>query len=86
MSTTAVIGLGSCAWVLLAILVALFVARMARLRDSERPDRTEQGVPAESKSAAGAESSHTRPGWERSKTNPIMPGRRRVVGPRCRRR
>lgn len=70
MSTTAVIGLGFSAWVLLAILVALFVARMTRLRDSERPDRTEQRVSAEGKSADGGESSHT-PGWHRrSKTGP----------------
>lgn len=46
MGKTAVIGLGILTWVLLAILIALFVARMIRLRDHHRPDRTEQGAPA----------------------------------------
>lgn len=47
MGTTAVIGLGILAWGLLAVLVALFVGRMIRLRDEQRPDRTEQGAPVE---------------------------------------
>jgi hypothetical protein len=46
MGKPAVIGLGILAWVLLAILVALFVARMIRMRDHHRPDRTEQRAPA----------------------------------------
>lgn len=59
MGTTAVIGLGLLAWVLLAILLALFVGRMIRLRDRQRPDRTEPGAPAEDKSGGGTESFRT---------------------------
>ncbi len=69
MSTTAVIGLGILAWILLAIQVALFVARAIRLRDRQRPDRTGPSAPAEGESGDGAVSSHTLPGWPlRSKT------------------
>ncbi|MDQ4011063.1 MAG: hypothetical protein M3228_10320 [Actinomycetota bacterium] len=50
MSMTAVIGLGI-AWVLLAVLVALFVGRMIRLRDRHHPDRPEPDAPAEGESA-----------------------------------
>jgi hypothetical protein len=62
MGTTAVISLGILAWVLLAILVALFVARMISLRDRQRPDRTEPEAPAEGRSADGSESFKRRPG------------------------
>jgi len=49
MSTTAVIGLGIVAWILLAILVALFVVRVIRLRDRQRPDSTTHGAPKEAR-------------------------------------
>jgi hypothetical protein len=39
MSMAAVIGLGVLAWLLFAILLALFVGRMIQLRDRQRPDR-----------------------------------------------
>jgi hypothetical protein len=51
MTTAAVIGLGILVWVLLAILLALFVGRITRLRDRQRPDRTESAPPAEGKLA-----------------------------------
>lgn len=51
MSTTAVIGLGILVWVLLAMLAALFVGRMIRMRDRHRPDWTEPGTPAEGEAA-----------------------------------
>jgi hypothetical protein len=73
MSTTAVIGLGILAWVLLAILVALFIARLIRLRDRQRPDRTDPapGTPAVGESPDGAESVLAWRGWRlRSKTSP----------------
>lgn len=63
MSTTAVIGLGVLAWVLLAILVALFVARMIALRDRQRPDRTGPEAPAEARSADGEEPIRTPRRW-----------------------
>lgn len=69
MSTIAVIGLGILAWVLLAIPLALFVARMIRLRDRQRPDRIEPGAPAEGTSGDSAESFQTRSRWQlRNKT------------------
>lgn len=69
MSTVAVIGFGILAWILLAIPLALFVGRMIRLRDWQRPDRTEPGAPAEGTSADGAEATRTPPGWQpRDKT------------------
>lgn len=40
MSTAAVIGLGIFAWILLSTLLALFVGRMIKLRDRQRPDRS----------------------------------------------
>ena len=60
MTPTAMIGLGILAWILMAVLVALFVARMISLRDRQRPDLTEQGTPAESGSGGGVEPFHTR--------------------------
>ena len=69
MSTTAVIGLGVLVWVLLAILLAFFVGRMIRLRDRQRPDRTEPDAPAEGTSTGSAESLQTPPKWRlRNKT------------------
>lgn len=69
MSTTVVLGLGILAWVLLAVLLALSVGRMIRLRDRQRPDRTEQGAPVEGKADDSTESLHTPPGWQlRNKT------------------
>ncbi len=88
MGTPVVIGLGILAWVLLAILGALFVARMIRLRDGPRPDRTEPGAPAEAESADGAESFHMQPGWHlpgphlHSEADPIWPGRQWVADQR----
>jgi hypothetical protein len=38
MSTTAVIGVGILVWVLIAITLALFAARMIKLRDRQRCD------------------------------------------------
>jgi hypothetical protein len=64
MVTTAVIGLGILAWVLLAILVSLFVARMIRLRDRQRPRGTDPGTPADGESRDGAETFHTEPEWD----------------------
>lgn len=49
MSTTAVIGLGIVVWILLAILVTLFVVRVIRLRDRQRPNRTTHGAPKEAR-------------------------------------
>lgn len=40
MSMTVMIGLGTAVWVLIAILVALIVARMIRLRERQRPHQT----------------------------------------------
>src|SRR5918997_1466795 len=69
MSTTAVIGLGVLIWVLLAILLALFVGRMIRLRDRQRPGRTEPDAPAEGTSRGSTESVQTPPRWRlRNKT------------------
>jgi hypothetical protein len=69
MSTTAAIALGILAWVLLAILLALFVGRMIILRDRQRPDRTEPEGPAEGGSADGGEPIYKPPGWRlRDKT------------------
>ncbi|MGH3753401.1 MAG: hypothetical protein ACRDRP_12005 [Pseudonocardiaceae bacterium] len=69
MSTTAVIGLGIFAWVLVAILLALFAGRMIRLRDRQRPDRTEPVAPVEPGSGDGAGSLPARPRWRlRNKT------------------
>ena len=60
MSMTAVIGLGLLAWVLLAILVALAVARMIRIRDRQRLDRTD---PASGESAQAANALPERRRW-----------------------
>ncbi|MGH3837009.1 MAG: hypothetical protein ACREX8_19575 [Gammaproteobacteria bacterium] len=74
MSTIAVIGLGILAWVLLAIPLALFVARMIRLRDRQRPDGTEPGAPAQGTSTQGTSTDcagaiRRPPGWRpRNKT------------------
>ena len=46
MSMVAVISLGMLVWFLLAILLALFVGRIIRLRDRQRPDRSEPDAPA----------------------------------------
>ncbi len=65
------IGLGILAWVLLAILVALFVARVIRLRDRDRlypdPARTEREPAAGGEPADGAESFHPYPGGRRDR-------------------
>lgn len=62
--TTTVIGLGILAWVLMAILLALFVGRVIRLRERQRPDRTEPGPPAKRKSD-DPESLHVRSAWHK---------------------
>jgi hypothetical protein len=51
---TAMIGLGILAWVLLAIPIALFVARMIDLRDRQCRDPTAPEHPAEAESGDGA--------------------------------
>jgi hypothetical protein len=53
MSTTAVIGFGILAWVLVAVLLTLFVARMIRLRDRQRPGLTEPEAPVKGESGDG---------------------------------
>jgi hypothetical protein len=69
MSTIAVIALGSLAWVLLAMLLALFMGRMTRLRDSQRSDRSEPARPVEHGSGDGAKSFRERARWRlRNKT------------------
>jgi hypothetical protein len=65
MSTIAVIGFGLLVWVLLAIPLALFVARMITLRDRQRPDRTEPGTPAGGTTGDAAESFQTPRRWHR---------------------
>ncbi|HSL07893.1 MAG TPA: hypothetical protein VK887_07925 [Pseudonocardiaceae bacterium] len=63
MGTTAVIGIGILAWVLMAIPLALFVGRMIRMRDRQRPDRTEPGAAAEGRSRDGTDVSRTPRRW-----------------------
>ncbi|MGH3429838.1 MAG: hypothetical protein ACRDQZ_20090 [Mycobacteriales bacterium] len=50
---TAVIGLGIATWVLVAIPLALVVARVIRLRDRQSPGQKPQEAPAEGKSGNG---------------------------------
>ncbi|MGH3698639.1 MAG: hypothetical protein ACRDQY_04040 [Pseudonocardiaceae bacterium] len=50
----AVIGLGILAWVLLAIPIALFVARMINLRDRQRRDSTAPGHRPDAEPGDGA--------------------------------
>lgn len=64
MSTTVVIGLGTLAWVLLAILLALSVGRMIRLRDRQRPDPAKLGTPAEGKPGDDTEEFQTPSKWQ----------------------
>ncbi|HEV7453387.1 MAG TPA: hypothetical protein VGO16_18820 [Pseudonocardiaceae bacterium] len=76
MTTTAVIGLGILTWAVLAILVALFVARMIRLRDRQRPDCPESGAPTQGMSTQGtsagdAEASRTPSRWRLRLRNKI---------------
>ena len=70
MATTAVIGLGVLTWVLVAVPVAVFVARMIKLRDRERPGQSGQRITDEGSSGDGPDSPQaTRRGWRlRSKT------------------
>jgi hypothetical protein len=69
MGTTAVIGIGILVWVLMAIPLALFVARMIKLRDRQRPGRTEPRASAEGKPANGGEPVRMRRRWQsRNKT------------------
>ncbi|MDQ4102646.1 MAG: hypothetical protein M3186_02610 [Actinomycetota bacterium] len=63
MSTTAVIGLGILAWAVLAVLFALLVGRMIRLRDRQRPDRPKSQAAAEGRSTDGEESIRKSAGW-----------------------
>ena len=68
MTTTAVIALGILAWTLLAIPIALVVARMMRVRDRQRPGCPASGAPApgtspQGISADGAEETRTPPKW-----------------------
>ena len=68
MGTTAIIGLGVLTWVVVAVLVALFLARMIKLRD--RQGQTGRRTPDEGRQRDGADAPHTvRRGWRlRSKT------------------
>jgi hypothetical protein len=63
------IGLGILTWVLLAVLVALLVARMIRLRDRDRqhpdPVCAEREPSAGGNPVDGAESLHPHPGGRR---------------------
>jgi hypothetical protein len=59
MSTTAVIGFGILAWILVAILVALGVARVIKLRDRQRPNPVEPATPVQGDSSSGAVRSPT---------------------------
>lgn len=69
MSTTVMIELGVVAWFLLAIPVALFLARMIRLRDRHGPEQAKPSASMDSEcgncteSANGAESSRMRLRW-----------------------
>jgi hypothetical protein len=68
MGTTTMIGLGMLTWVVVAVLVALFVARMIKLRD--RQGQTERRTPDKGGRGDDADAPHTvRRGWRlRSKT------------------
>ncbi len=61
MGTTAMIGLGILAWAVLAIPVVLFVARMIRLRDRQRPGCSEPGAPAQGTSTQGTPAGRAKP-------------------------
>ncbi|MGH4016492.1 MAG: hypothetical protein ACRDSL_21690 [Pseudonocardiaceae bacterium] len=67
MSTAVVIGLGILAWVLVAIMLALFLGRVVQLRDRQCPDRTEPGEPAGFRPGQRADvtSVHAPVGWDR---------------------
>jgi hypothetical protein len=54
LGTIALIALGILAWALLAILTALFVARMISLRDRQHRDLTIPGQPDETEPGDGA--------------------------------
>jgi hypothetical protein len=70
MSTTVVIGLGILAWALVAILLALSVGRMIRLRDRQRPDSTEPRTLAEGTPGSEIEALQTTSKWKlRNKTD-----------------
>jgi hypothetical protein len=60
MIKVAVIGLGILVWVLMAVLLALFVARTISLRDRQRSGRTEPCAPAKDESDDGAQAFHPR--------------------------
>ena len=68
MGTTAIIGFGVLTWVVVAVLVALFLARMIKLRD--RQGQAERRTPEEGRQRDDADAPHTvRRGWRlRSKT------------------
>ncbi len=62
MSTTAVIGFGILAWILVAVLLALGVARVIKLRNRQRPDPVEPETPVPGDSSSSAvRSPPTRP-------------------------
>jgi hypothetical protein len=69
MSMLVVIGFGILVWVLLAILLALFVGRMIRLRDRQLPGQAESGTSSEGKLVDVGESTRRPPRWRlRNKT------------------
>jgi hypothetical protein len=63
MIEAAVIGLGILVWVVMAVLLALFVARTISLRDRQRPESTEPCAPANGESGDDAEPFHPRSRW-----------------------
>ncbi|MGH3870132.1 MAG: hypothetical protein ACRDSR_01235 [Pseudonocardiaceae bacterium] len=70
MGMTAMIGLGTVCWILLAIPIALLVARMIRLRDCQRSAEVEPATPAQRTSTQGGHIGADEPvprstGWRR---------------------
>jgi hypothetical protein len=66
MTTTVVIVLGILVWILLAGVVAVFVAQSVRLRDRKERDRTETGA---TEAPSGDDLARRRSRWRpRSKT------------------
>jgi hypothetical protein len=53
MSTTAVIGFGILAWILLAIVLSLGAARVIKSRDRQTPDSVEPETPVQGDSSSG---------------------------------
>jgi hypothetical protein len=54
MSTTAVIGFGILAWILVAIVLSLGAARVIKLRDRQSPNSVQPETPVPDDSSSGA--------------------------------